>query len=201
MNSAISYLRLHCSPIVNRIFFFYSVGPTFFSSLSFSFPFPVSPFLCSLSPSARRLCLPLRQNPGQSIKPTYSLISFSFFYSLNALSLLYLSLSCLTSFFSLLSLCFAEVVRRWVCSANDCAPTMVVGHGSWSDVLRRFCGSEFMGLGLWVWVHGSGFVGLHWWIIDVTGMDRWLDRSHWRGSSTWSTWVSDRCGGRRNYGG
>ena len=64
-----------------------------------------------------------------------------------------ISLFSLTSFFSLLSLCFGDVVRRWLCFSNGC--------GSWSDVLRRFCGSrfvKFMGLGLKVWVHGFAFV-------------------------------------------
>ena len=48
-----------------------------------------------------------------------------------------------------------------MCSADDCALPMVVGRGSWSDVLRRFCGSRFMGLSSWVWVCGSGSIGLH----------------------------------------
>ena len=39
MNSAVSNLRLHCSPIVKVILFFYSVGPAYFSSYIFSFCF------------------------------------------------------------------------------------------------------------------------------------------------------------------
>ena len=48
-----------------------------------------------------------------------------------------------------------------MCSADDCALPMVVGCESWFDVLRRFCGTGFVGLSSWVWVCGSGFMGLH----------------------------------------
>ena len=44
------------------------------------------------------------------------------------------------------------------------------------------CFDDFVGLGLWVWVHGSGFAGLRSWTIDVIGVDRRLDRYHQRGS-------------------
>ena len=39
MNSAVSNLRPHCSPIVKAILFFYSVGPAYFSSYIFSLSF------------------------------------------------------------------------------------------------------------------------------------------------------------------
>ena len=79
------------------------------------------------------------------------------------LFLFYLSPSSLHFFLLSFSLCFA----------NECALPMVVGCGWWFDVLRRFCGTgfvglsswvwvcgfEFMGMGLWVWVHGSAFCG------------------------------------------
>ena len=69
-----------------------------------------------------------------------------------------------------------------------------VGYGF--GVLGRglMCSSDFMGLGLWVWVHRSRFVGLRSWIIDMTNTDR---RVNWRGSSTWlvsSAWVIDLIG-------
>ena len=44
------------------------------------------------------------------------------------------------------------------------------------------CFDDFVGLGLWVWVHGSGFAGLRSWTIDVIGVDRRLDRYHQRES-------------------
>ena len=120
MNSATSYLRPHCSPIVNRILFFYSVGPTFFSSLSFSFPFPVSPFLCSLSLCSMSL-------PPSSTKPrpehqAYIFTDFFFFFFIHStLSLYSIFLFPLTSFFSLLSLWFAD----------KCAPLMIVLRRLW----------------------------------------------------------------------
>ena len=46
--------------------------------------------------------------------------------------------------------------------------------GLWSDELRRFCGSRFMALSSWVWVHGFAFV--------VHRRDR-------RGSSSWLAWI------------
>ena len=39
MNSAVSNLRPHCSPIVKAILFFYSVGSAYFSSYIFSLSF------------------------------------------------------------------------------------------------------------------------------------------------------------------
>ena len=39
MNSAVSNLRPHCSPIVKAILFFYSMGPAYFSSYIFSLSF------------------------------------------------------------------------------------------------------------------------------------------------------------------
>ena len=69
-----------------------------------------------------------------------------------------------------------------------------VGYGF--GVLGRglMCSGDFMGLGLWVWVHGFGFVGLHSWIINVTGVDRRIDQ---RGLSTWLislAWFIDLIG-------
>ena len=120
MNSAISYLRLHYSPIVKFIFFFIQVGPTFFFSLSFSFPFlpyltisllSLSLYSTSLPPS------PTKPKLEHQIKP----ISFFILFTQRSLSALS---------FSLLSLCFADeralpiVGCRWLWF-GDC------GHGSW----------------------------------------------------------------------
>ena len=106
--------------------------------------FPVSPFLCSLSPFARRLYLPLRQNPSWNIK--LSRLFFFFFFIQStlslSLSLLYLSLSFLTSFFSLLSLWFAD---EWV-------PLMIV--------LRRLWDADGCGLVIVVMDHGFDGCGL-----------------------------------------
>ena len=81
------------------------------------------------------------------------------------LSLFYLSLSSL-HFFLLSSL---SVLRRWVCSTDDCAPPMVMGRG-------LMCSSDFVGLDLWVWVHGSRFVSLGSWV--------WVYGSTFCGAST-----------------
>ena len=51
--------------------------------------------------------------------------------------------------------------------------------GLWSDELRRFCGSRFVALSSWVWVHGFAFV--------VHRRDR-------RGSSSWLAWIINLIG-------
>ena len=56
-----------------------------------------------------------------------------------------------------------------MCSADDCAPPMVVGRG-------LMCSGDFVGLSSWVWVCEFGFMGLGLWIIDVTGVDRQVDQ-------------------------
>ena len=72
------------------------------------------------------------------------------------------------------------VLWRWLWVVVWCASAM--------------CSHDFLGLGLWVWVHGFGFMSLRSWIIDVIGVDCWVDR---RGSLTWSVssaWVIDLIG-------
>ena len=118
MNSAVSNLRPHCSPIVKVKLFFYSAGPLSFL-LSFSFSFPVlhsvSPFLCSLS-------LPLLDVSASLSDKTQagasSQADFFFFFSLNALSLLYLSLS------SLYASPMSGLCRLW--DADGCGSVIVV---------------------------------------------------------------------------
>ena len=187
MNSAVSDLRPHCSPMVKFILFFYSIGAHFLLLCLPSFSFPVSslsPFLCSLSLSARRL--PLRWNLGQSIKP-----SRFFFYSLNALSVLYLSLSSLTSFFSLLSLCFTNVVRQWVGFANDCAPAIMGCRWLWSDD----CGHGSWVRGLWSDGGNGGFFSFFFsFFFFVMLGSSWVrlgsDRAMEPGGQPWSTGQS-----------
>ena len=79
------------SPSLSAVFLIPCFFPLTISLLSLS--------LCSTPPS------PMKPRSKYQAKPI-------FFYSLNALSVLYLSLSSLTSFFSLLSLCFTNVVRQ-----------------------------------------------------------------------------------------
>ena len=122
MNSAVSNLRAHCSPIVKVKLFFYSAGPLSFL-LSFSFSFPVlhsvSPFLCSLSLPLLDVSASLsdKTQAGASSQADF----FFFFFTQRSLSALS---------FSLLSLCFADeralpiVGCRWLWF-GDC------GHGSW----------------------------------------------------------------------
>ena len=118
MNSAISYLRLHCPPIVNRILFFLFSGAHFL----FFFVFLISVPCFTISLLSLSLCSsslppsPTKPKLKHQAKPI-------FFYSVNtvSLSLLYLSLSFLTSFFSLLSLWFAD----------KCAPLMIVLRRLW----------------------------------------------------------------------
>ena len=133
MNSAISYLRPHCSPIVNRILFFYSVEPTFFSSLSFSFPFPVSPFLCSLS-------LPLLDVSASLLDKTQARASslhihwflFLFFFIHSMLFLYSIFLFPLSLLSSLFSLCASPMsgLRQWLCF-DDCGMPMAVVWWRW----------------------------------------------------------------------
>ena len=80
---------------------------------------------------------------------------FLFFYSLNALSLLYLSLSSLTSFFSLLSLCFT----------NEWAPSMIV--------LRRLWDADGCGLVAMMEVPSSSFFFFFcsaWFFLGLIGL-------------------------------
>ena len=77
------------------------------------------------------------------------------------LSLLYLSLSSLHFFIlsSLFSLC---ALLMWF--TDECALPMIVLR-RWSWVVGRGLSSgNFVGLGLWVWVHRSVFVGLGSWV-------------------------------------
>ena len=68
------------------------------------------------------------------------------------LFLFYLSLSSLHFFLLSFSLCFA----------NECAlPMIVLYRWSWVVGCGLMCSGDFVGLGLWVWVCGSGFIGLH----------------------------------------
>ena len=117
MNSAVSDLRPHCSPMVKFILFFYSIGAHFLLLCLPSFSFPVSslsPFLCSLS-----LSLSLCSTPPSPTKPRSKYQAKPiFFYSLNALSLLYLSLS------SLYASPMSGLCRLW--DADGCGSVIVV---------------------------------------------------------------------------
>ena len=114
------------------IIFLIQVGPTFYSSLSFSFPF--LPYftisLLSLSPAARPLCLPLRQNLGRSIKPSQFLFLLLFTQcslSLSALSFSFLSHFFLLSSLSVLHRCGSPmIVLRRLWDANGCGLVIVV---------------------------------------------------------------------------
>ena len=138
MNSAISYVRPHCSPIIKTyIIFLFRWGPfSFLLIISFSFMFlssiilaPIS--LISLSPSAQRLYLPFRRNPSQSIQPSWSLSQWSLFLSFFFL-FIYLSL-------------WFDVRFGSGCVGYEFG---VLGHG-------LMCSGDFMGLGLWICVRGS----------------------------------------------
>ena len=64
MNSAISNLRPHCSPIVKAILFFYSMGPAYFSSYIFSFSFSWLSFVShSCSPTISLSLFVSHQHP------------------------------------------------------------------------------------------------------------------------------------------
>ena len=100
-----------------------------------------------------------------------------------------------TSFFSLLFLCFVDVVRRWVCFVDECDLPMIVLHRwSWVVVWCALailwvwvCGFEFMGLGLWVCIRGSSMwpgLRLGWWVlarfeIGVVGFGWIWERGGW----------------------
>ena len=93
MNSAVSNLRPHYSPIVKVKLFFLFHGARFLFFLFFSFSFPS---LSSVSHSCRAsnhfsalflslslystFCLPLQRNPGRSIKASRSLSEWGFFF-------------------------------------------------------------------------------------------------------------------------
>ena len=100
------------------------------------------------------------------------------------LSLLYLSLSSLHFFIlsSLFSLC---ALLMWF--TDECALPMIVLR-RWSWVVGRGLSSgNFVGLGLWVWVHRSVFVGLGSWVC-VCGsafVDHQCDRGWDWGGGFW----------------
>ena len=152
MNSAILYLRPHCSPIVNLILFFlFRWSPlSFLLIISFSFLFLPSLILAPISLFSLSLCStslppsPTKPRPEHQVKLIS--IAMGFF------------------FFLVCDLMLNSAVVVWV---MDLAFWVVV-----------WCASTI----LWIWVHGFGFAGLCSWIIDVIGVDRRLDRSHRRGS-------------------
>ena len=91
MNSAVSNLRLHCSPIVKVKFFLFR-GARFLSSYFFLSPFLVflPPLILAKPPTTSLLSLslslystfylPLRWNLGRSIKASWSLSQWFFFF-------------------------------------------------------------------------------------------------------------------------
>ena len=123
-------LFTNCKPYI--IFLFSGAHFLFFFVFLISVPcFTIS--LLSLSPSARRLYLPLRQNSCQSIKPTYSLISFSFFFFIHSMLFLYsIFLFPLSLLSSLFSLCASPMsgLRQWLCF-DDCGMPMAVVWWRW----------------------------------------------------------------------
>ena len=150
MNSAISYLRSYCSPIVKLILFFYSVGSAFFSSYYF--------FLISVS-SISHSCS----------EPTISLLSLSF-CSMS----LPPSPTKPRSKLQAKAITITMVFFFWWFDGRF--GSGCVGYGFGILGCGLMCSGDFMGLSSWVWVCGS----LMWpaWIVELTNVDRRLDWSH-----------------------
>ena len=155
MNSAILYLRSHCSPIVKLILFFlFRWSPlSFLFIISFSFLFLPSLILAPISLFSLSLCStslppsPTKPRPEHQVKLISIVMGFFFFFSL------------------------------WF---DVKFGSSYVGYGF--GILGRglMCSRDFMDLSSWVYVRELSTWLV--WIIELTDIDRRLDRSHRRGS-------------------